>query len=78
MSNLNQIFGNRGVGLANIKTDEKSLIKALQKLELLWTVFMEGGLSGYEVIQDGNIVTHDNQIVYHVPAPVEILIELLP
>lgn len=78
MSNITEILQNRGVGIAGIKTDERSLVKALQKLELMWNYINLIGKAGYEVVNEDDVITHNNELVYHVPAAPEVLIEAAP
>ena len=65
MSNTGTILKNVGVGLRGIKTDEVSLKRYIQKYELLYAAFESTPITGSEVCDKGNIVVHNESILYH-------------
>jgi hypothetical protein len=72
MSNVATILGNKIPGrLATLGNDDISRLNL--RFEMLWAAFETMPIPGTEVVNNGDIMTKDDQVIFNTPAPQEVI-----
>ncbi len=64
---LIELFSGKGIGYKKFKTDPESMQKFMRKMEILYAVIVNGPTLDDQVINNGETVTFEGQVLTHRP-----------